>query len=202
MIVDEGEFSEMAERLGIEPKDLVNTVLDSIKSRPWYVARAGSNRSLGKSLQISLNSSEIAYAWNEAIKDVVGGREYIVEECDIDLKEGSIRYEIVFEEDDNEIDRLNLHFGDDPGETVSASVRVVFADGKLGDEAEKEIDEVLGATMIDCMDLDFEHDYYDGVWSFSVIVHASHDSELPEFDEVHELVKQIKKAAKAHGAPG
>ena len=202
MIVDEGEFSEMAERLGIEPKDLVNTVLDSIKSRPWYVARAGSNRSLGKSLQISLNSSEIAYAWNEAIKDVVGGREYIVEECDIDLKEGSIRYEIVFEDDDNEIDRLNLHFGDDPGETVSASVRVVFADGKLGDEAEKEIDEVLGATMIDCMDLGFEHDYYDGVWSFSVTVHASHDSELPEFDEVHELVKQIKKAAKAHGAPG
>ena len=201
MIVDESEFSKMAEHLGIEPKDLVNTVLESVKSRPWYVYRAGRNRSLGKSLQISLNSSELAYAWDEAIKDVVGGREYIVEECDVDLVKGTIWYGIVLSgDDDSEIDRLDLYFGDGPGEIVRASVHVVFADGKLGDKAMEEIDEVLDNEMVDCEGLDLEHDYYDGVWSFAITVHTSHDFELPGFDEMHDLVKKIKKIAKAHGA--
>ena len=199
MIVDEGGFSEMAKHLGIEPKDLVSTILDSVKSRSWYVYRAGGSRSLDKSLQISLNSSEIAYAWDKVIKDVVGGREYIVDECDVDLKEGSMRYEIVLESDDSEIDRLNIYFGNGPGETVSASTHVVFADGKLGDEATKEIDEVLSTKMMDYEGLNFEHDYYDGVWSFSITVHTIHDFELPEFDEMLDLVKEIKKIAKAHG---
>ena len=201
MIVDESEFSEMAEHLGIGPKDLVNTVLESVKSRSWYVYSAGGSRSLGKSLQISLNSSELAYAWDEAIKDVVGGREYIVEECDVDLVKGTIWYGIVLPEgDDSEIDRLDLYFGDDPGEIVRASVDVVFADGKLEDEAMEEINEVLGGEMIDCDGLDFEHDYDDGIWSFAITVHTSHDFELPRFDQMHDLVKKIKKVAKAHGA--
>ena len=201
MIVDEGEFSEMAKHLGIEPKDLVSTILDSVKSRSWYVYRADGNRSLGKSLQISLNSSELAYAWDEAIKDVVGGREYIVDECDVDLQKGTIWYGIDLPEgDDSEIDRLDLYFGDDPGEIVRASVQVLFADGRLGDEAAKEIDKVLDNATVDCAGLDFEHDYDNGIWSFSITVHTSHDFELPRFDEMHDLVKEIKKAAKAHGS--
>ena len=201
MIVDEGEFSGMAERLGVEPEDVVKIVLDNVKKRSWYVHRSD-RRSLDKSLEISINSSELAYAWDEAIKDIVGGREYIVEEADVDLQKRSMQYGIVFPKgSDSEINRMDLYFGYDSGEVVSASVDVELDEDELRKVLEG-IDDELSSSTLDCDGLDFEHDYDDGVLSFSITAHTGSDFQLPSFDEFHDLVKEIKKIARARGIDG
>lgn len=195
MIVDEGEFSEMAESLKVDPKYIVNAVLDSVKSRPWYVHRAVQKGSLGESLGVVLDRSEIAYAWDSVIKEVMGEREYVVEECEVDPLDNS--WYLLAPEGDCDIDSVHLQFGSDSGETVRASVEVELAGGKLSDEAMGKIDEEIGGAMLDCMGLDFEHEYYDGIWSFFIIVHTGSDPEMPEFGQMHDLVKKIKEIARA-----
>lgn len=65
--VDEAGLAEVTERLGVTPQEAVDVVLDCIKSRPWYAARAASRGSLGVALGTVLDNSEIAYAWDGAI---------------------------------------------------------------------------------------------------------------------------------------
>ena len=196
MIVDESKFSKMAQSLGMDAEDIINTILDNIKNNAWYVHRTGSRRSLGKALEITINNSEIAYAWDEAIKHIVGGREYVVEDADVDLREGSVWYEIVFPEGtDSEIARLDLYFGSDSREVVSASVRADL-DGTALETALKEIGAELGSAMSDCNDVRFEHDYEDGLFSFSITSYTGRDFYLPGFDETNGLVKKNQRDRK------
>lgn len=200
MIVDESKFYKMAKSLGMDAEDIINTILDNIKKNAWYVHRAGLRRSLDKALEITINNSEIAYAWDEAIKHIVGGREYVVDDADVDLRNGNVWYEIVFPEGtDSEIDRLDLYFGSDSREVVSASVRVDL-DGTGLEKALEEIGTELGSAMSDCDDVDFEHDCNDGIFSFSIIAYTGRDFYLPGFNETNGLVKKIKEIVKLHGA--
>ena len=198
MIVDEGEFAEMAENLGMDAEKVVNTILNCVKSRAWYVHRTCGRRSLDKALETTINGSEITYAWDEALKRITGGREYVVEEAEVDLQRDSVWYGIVFPEGvDSEINRLDLYFGSDSGEVVHASVDAELSGGEL-EKALEEIYTEVGSTLHNCDDADFEHDCEGRVFSFSITAHTGRDFYLPGFDQTNDLVKKIKEIARSH----
>ena len=196
--VDEAGLAEVAERLGVTPQEAVDAVLDCIKSRPWYAARAASRGSLGVALGTVLDNSEIAYGWDEAIKGITGGRGHTIEECAIDLREGVFWYTANF--DDGEIDGVHLQFGSDSGETVYASMDIVLKDEKLADEA---LEEIYGAINIVDEDYppDFEWNYDDGHLSFSVVVHTGRSFDLPKLDMMEDMVKNIKSIIDEYHRP-
>ena len=201
MATDGGEFSGMAESLGAEPKDVAKTVSDDVKKRPGGACRSGRG-SLKKSPIIYADSSEAARAWDEAIRHIIGRHEYAVEESYINLQEREMWYSVALPEGgDVEIKEMELLFGHESGEIVSASVRVELDEAGLREVLEK-IGGELDSAMQGCDGMDFDHDYHDGILLFVIDVRAGSYFQLPSFDELHDLVKKIKGIARAHEARG
>lgn len=198
--VDEGEFAELAGGLGITPKEAVNTIMGRMKDLPWNVVASAKRTSLDTALGEVLDKFGIVYAWDEAIKEIVGERKYFVGDGGVDLRSGIFWCQVDLPEgDDSEIDGVHLQFGNDSGETVSASMDIVLNDGKLKDDALEEIYSEIDIVGPDSdHPIDFEYDYGDGNLSFCIVVHTDRDFDLPKFDEMNDLVRKIKEIVDGH----
>ena len=200
MEVDEGRFARLAKDLGVTPKEAVEAILSVTESLPLYVGRAAKDASLGEALETLLDISGIAYVWDEAIRKIVGGRRYAVQDGGVDLQKGTVWISAAFLDGaESEIASMDLYFGHDSGETASGYMEIVLKDGKLSEGAMDEIHDLLsGMALAEDYQFDFEYDYSDGSLSFSVTAHTGRDFTLPEFDEMNGLFKKIKEVVDGH----
>lgn len=198
--VDEGRFAQLAKDLGVAPKEAVEAVLSATESLPLYVERAAKGSSLGEALGTLLDISGIAYVWDEAVREIVCGRRYAVQDGGVDLQKGTVWFSAVFPDGaESEIARMDLYFGNDSGETASGYMDIVLDDGELKDEALDEIHSLLfDMALVEEYQFDFEYDYSDGTLSFSVTAHTDRDFTLPKFDEMNDLFKKIKEVVDGH----
>lgn len=198
--VDEGRFAQLAKDMGVTPKEAVEAILGVTESLPLYVNRAAKGASLGEALETLLDISGIAYVWDEAIREIVGGRRYAVQDGGVDLQKGTVWISVVFPDGaESEIASMDLYFGNDSGETASGYMDIALDDGELADEAMDEIHSLLfDMTLVEEYQFDFEYDYSGGTLSFSVTAHTGRDFTLPKFDEMNELFKKIKEVVDGH----
>ena len=203
--VDECGFEELANELGITPKETVDIILSQMKNIPYAMRRYAKNRSLDESLRTLLDCSEATYAWEEELKEIVGNRRHVVSEADIDLRKHVIRYYIDYPQgDDSEINHIELYFGDNSGEVVNASMDIELKGGKLSDEVLQEITDKIDGTVPDNdYPCDFEYSYDDGDLSFYITVHTDSGSrefkfDMPKFNDMNNLIIKIKEIIRAH----
>ena len=194
--IDGSRFEELAERLKMTPEAVVDVFLDNLHNPPPCITtRAMNSGSLKNSMEDLINNSEAAYTMGSLIKNVVGDRDYWIDESGYDVENGVFTFGLSFGKE-VAMDSVLLQFGDAPLELVSASVDDVVLDNDV--DFLNEIHSVLD-------DLDDEYEFShewvgDNYLSFMIQIELIGMGALvlPKMDDVEPVVRKIKEIIKNH----
>ena len=194
--VDGDRFEELAERLKTTPEVVVNTFLDSLHNPPPCITiHAMNSGSLKNSMDDLINNSEAAYTMGHLIRNVVGDRDYWIDESDYNMENGVFTFGLSFV-GDVVMDSALLQFGDVPLELISASIDDVVLDNDV--DFLNEIDSVL-----DKLDGEYEFSYEwvgDRHLAFMIRIEliGMGALTLPKMDDVEPTVRKIMEIIKNH----
>ena len=194
--IDGSRFEELAERLKMTPEAVIDVFLDNLHNPPPCITtRAMNSGSLKNSMEDLINNSEAAYTMGSLIKNVVGDRDYWIDESGYDVENGVFTFGLSFGKEVT-MDSVLLQFGDAPLELVSASVDDVVLDNDV--DFLNEIHSVLD-------DLDDEYEFShewvgDNYLSFMIQIELVGMGALvlPKMDDVEPVVRKIKEIIKNH----
>ena len=194
--IDGDRFEELAERLKMTPEAVVNTFLDSLHNPPPCITiRAMNSGSLKNSMEELLHNSEAAYTMGSLIRNVVGDRDYWIDESGYDMENGVFTFDLFF---DKEVvmDSVLLQFGNVPAEVVSVLVDDIVLDNDV--DFLNEIHSVLDELDDE---YEFSHEWVgDNHLSFTIHIGLIGMGALvlPKMDDVEPVVRKIKEIIKNH----
>ena len=194
--VDGDRFEELAKRLKTTPEVVVNAFLDSLHNPPQCITiQAMNSGSLKNSMDDLINNSEAAYTMGSLIRNVVGDRDYLIDESDYNMESGVFTFALFFG-DDVVMDSVLLQFGDAPLELISASVDDVVLDNDVD-----FLNEIY--SVLDELDVEYEFSYEwvgDRHLAFMIQIEliGMGALTLPKMDDVEPTVRKIIKVIKNH----
>ena len=151
--------------------------------------------SLKNSMDDLVNNSEAAYTMGHLIRNVVGDRDYWIDESDYNMENGVFTFSLFFA-DDVIMDSVLLQFGDAPLVLISASVDDVVLDNNV--DFLNEIYSVLD-------ELDDEYTFsYEWVgdrhleFMIQIDLIGMGALTLPKMDDVEPAVRKIMEVIKNH----
>ena len=146
-------------------------------------------------MDVLINNSEAAYTMGHLIRNVVGDRDYWIDESDYNMESGAFTFALLFG-GDVVLDSVLLQFGDAPLELISASVDDVVLDNDV--DFLNEIYSVLD-------ELDDEYTFsYEWVgdrhleFMIQIDLIGMGALTLPKMDDVEPTVRKIIKVIKNH----
>ncbi len=112
--VNEGLYSDLAKELDTTPENVIKIFLDHAKNLPHSVLSNANqkNSSLDTALENLMDNAEPAYLMGEIIQEIVGKRDYFVEDSGYDFEAGTFWFQIDFLQGDKGIlSSAHLQFG-------------------------------------------------------------------------------------------
>ena len=194
--VDGDRFKELAERLKTTPEVVVNAFLDSLHNPPPCITTHAMNSgSLKNSMDDLINNSEAAYTMGHLIRNVVGDRDYWIDESDYNMEHGVFTFSLYFV-GNVVMDSVLLQFGDAPLELISVSVDDVVLDNDV--DFSNEIDSILDELDDECT---FSYEWVDDrhlEFMIQIDLIGMGALTLPKMDDVEPTVRKIIEVIKNH----
>ena len=194
--IDGGRFEELAERLKMTPEAVIDAFLDNLHNPPPCITtRAMNSGSLKNCMGELINNSEAAYTMGSLIRNVVGDRDYWIDESGYEIEKGVFTFGLSFGKE-VAMDSVLLQFGDAPTEVVSALVDDIVLDNDI--DFLNEIHSVLDGLDDE---YEFSHEWVDdNHLSFTIHIGLIGMGALvlPKMDDVEPVVRKIKEVIKNH----
>lgn len=194
--VDDELFTKLANDLKTTPENVVRVFLEHAKDIPHSIRLASVQQdgSLDATLEKLMKHAEPALIFARILQDIVGERDYVIDDGGYDLHAGTFWFEVGFlEGDTGEIDSVHLQFGKDSGQIISASMKDLVIENDAGTFLD-QIYDVCYEFVDEDYEVTFEHDWIEKDWlTFTIQIDTTPILDLPKIDDLEKMVKKIKE---------
>lgn len=191
--VNDELFSDLAKKLETTPENVINVFLDHAKNLPYSIISNANqkNNSLDTALKNLMDNAEPAYLMGEIIQEIVGDRDYTVEDSGYDFEEGTFWFQIDLSQGDKGIiETAHLQFG---------KTAVILGTFSIKDVLEKDVSGLTDKidSIIESIS-DEEHTTFDIEWieenwaSITIGIYSNEILNLPKITVLEKIAKKIK----------